>query len=314
MSLNSVSLSQMMGSVYLNRSVFIQVQLLLEPREPDEIIKNIAWIKGAVDLYCWYEGKKGLPVQGARFMTDAIFIKLFEQKKDVQLKLYSLKSWNFNTGVKEMAFTSCLGNALNQRGMQAVECVYAASFFRYCEQLKSGRVYSFVHEQLPRKEWLIELSQGQKQCGWRVADLFDNQASLFDCIADSDLSNAYAQMQYVEAYYLIQRSVRNALSKGQQKINIAFVLPNDEGRYYRDLPQDIPKMLELEFGAALKGVEIAIAFHFFRYTESLDSRPYIDKAKKAKWVQPQDVNSYFSFMAPASAVFVPRDIIHKLND
>ncbi len=58
-------------------------------------------------------------------------------------------------------------------------------------------------------------------------------------------------------------------------------------------------MLRLDFGTALDGVEINITFQCFKfkYEESPESRPYIDKTRHAPKVNANQVGSYFSYLS-----------------
>ncbi len=100
---------------------------------------------------------------------------------------------------------------------------------------------------------------------------------------------------------------------------MAFVLPNDESRYYLDYPKDIEKMLQVDFGKDLSGLDINISFQFFQYGDSLTSRPYIDKQRKAPKVEVEDIGSYFDYLSqPSFSREQPnrpflRDVIHNIN-
>ncbi|MFZ0564752.1 MAG: hypothetical protein WAM28_00950 [Chlamydiales bacterium] len=299
----------------------INIYLSSEVCSPHVIVKTIASIDGPVDIYCWYEGTQGLPKAGAIFMKESVFSPLYTLKKDIKLYLNSLKAWDFKNKVAEMPSSSPIGDAINRINSYAVECIYTSQFFKFCENFsKESKLCAFINNELPKKEWLFNLSADRQKSGYKVSMLFDNQLVLYECISDLDVYHAYALMQYVEGYYLIQKSIKNGLLKGQKKIEIAFVLPNDEGKYYQDLPMDIEEMLYLDFGKDLSDVEINIAFHFFQYGESLASRPYIDKSRNQK-VKVEEIDSYFDFLPKRHRTIFDenlrlpfmRDVIHKFD-
>lgn len=299
----------------------VDIQLFSDPCTPEVVVKRLAAIEGPMDVYCWYEGERGLPESGALFMRTSIFEPLFAAKSDAKLCLYSLSAWNFTRNVSRMAHSTPLGVTINAINIAAVECFYSSSFFRYCAHVsKQSNLYTFIQEMLPQKRWLIELSASQKKIGKKIGELFDNQTSLFDCVKDFDVCSAYSLMQYVEGYYLIRESVRTGLQRGQKKITVAFVLPNDEGKYYLDFKKDIQRMLTIDFGNDLIGVDITITFQLFQFGESLVSRPYIDKKADAKKVKEDVVGSYFDYLTkqsiPQERLNQPmlRDVIHNLND
>lgn len=144
--------------------------------------------------------------------------------------------------------------------------------------------------------------------------VFCTSTSVFDCLKDIDVSKAYPAMQYIEGYYLIRRSVERALSNGHQKVQIAFILPNDEGKYYLDYPQNIEKMLRMDFGERLSNKDINIYFQFFKYGGDMNDRPYINRQRHALKVSSDDIHFYFNYLfeQPCFGMFL-RDVIHDLN-
>lgn len=112
----------------------------------------------------------------------------------------------------------------------------------------------------------------------------------------------------------------------EQSINLqiysdpfAFVLPNDESKYYLDYPKDIENMLQLDFGKDLSGVDINISFQFFEYGNSLTARPYIDRRRKALKVEGEDIDSYFDYLSKPSISREQSDmpflryVVHNIN-
>jgi hypothetical protein len=298
----------------------IQLRIFSEPCSSELIVKQLASIAGLVDVYFWYEGSQCLPQSGAVFMKEQIFDPLYELKQDAKLCLYSLRAWDFKRNIATMASSTPLGEAINRINTAAIECIYSSSFFRYCTQVSTeSDLYAFIRDELPKKEWLFKLSETQRKSGTTISAFFNDRSSLFDCIKDLDVSSAYSLMQYVEGYYLIRESVKKGLLNGQKRIEIAFVLPNDESKYYVDLPKDIEKMLQLDFGKDLTGVEVNISFRFFQYGGSVTSRPYIDKRPKALKVESEEIGFYFSYLTPQplsqEQPRMPflRDVIHNLN-
>jgi hypothetical protein len=291
----------------------IRIQLSSELCSEDEIVRKLATIDGPLDVYCWYEGPSFLPASGAKFMKDKIFEPLFAVKKDAKLYLYSLQGWNFKKNIAKISRSTPIGEAINRVNKSAIECIYCSSFFKFCTQVsKESALYKFINEELTKKEWLFKLSGDRKKIGKPVATFFDNQSSLFNCIKDLDCNNAYSPMQYIEGYYLIRESVEKGLSKGQKKIEIAFVLPNDEGKFYKDFPNDIARMLQLDFSERLIGIQVNISFQFFKYGENVDSRPYIEKRRqdpdknqeeKVEKVKAKEIPSYFDYLSKQSMPF-----------
>lgn len=265
--------------------------------EPEKVVKNLASIEGPVDVYCWYEGRRGLLETCTKFMKDSFFEPIFKAKKDAKLWLYSLRGWQFKDyTLLKMPDSTPIGEVINRVNRTAFECIYSFSFFRFCVQAaKDNELYAFVMEELPKKEWLINLS---KEFGFAFIDVstyFDNQSSLFDCFKEWDVQIAYSCMQYMEGYYLIQESVKRALSSGDKKIEVAFLLPRGEEEYYKEnfyseFRSDIERMLSLQFKEALTGIEVTISFLIFKFGNGT-SKPYYNTWSRL--IREKEISSLF---------------------
>lgn len=274
----------------------IQFVMSNTPVDSDEIVKSLAAIQGNLDIYCWYEGNKSLPEPGAAFMTNKLFQPLYKEKKDITLCLYSLKAWSFT----DMNQNSDLGKTIAQMGNKSIRWVNSSSFFQFCLQQNSGSLFDLIQILLSQKKWLFTLSEKRKLIGKTVGEFLGNQASLLDCIKNVDLSRAYSAMQYIEAYYLIRESVQNGINNGSKKIQIAFILPNDESKYYQDLADDIQSMLRADFNKGIEDCNIMIYFQFFIYGFKISCRPYIVSSSKEKIVTSENLNTYFTYLSESS--------------
>jgi hypothetical protein len=163
---------------------------------------------------------------------------------------------------------------------------------------------SYVRTEWSKKQWLFDLSAGAKETGKTVGALFQGQKTVFDWMQNLDLPKAYSAMQYFEGYYLVREEVARKLGNGERNIEIAFVLPNDESKYYVDFPTDVEAMLQLDFGDQLNGVKVGITFEFFQYKDSLKARPY----NEGKPMNPEEIEPYFQFLSRQTPVL--RDIYH----
>ncbi|MBI5273938.1 MAG: hypothetical protein HY860_02655 [Chlamydiales bacterium] len=275
----------------------VDVQLLQEARPIEAVVDYIAAIEGPLDIYCWYEGTQGLPISGASFIKEALLEPLFTRKRDTRICLYSLKGWDFTKCISKMASSSRLGDAINRINPVALQCIYATSFFRYSTSFSvESPLYQWINEELPKKSYLLDLSSDERKCGKSIAQLFEDKTSLFDSLKTLDVAQAYAAMQYIEGYYLTQEAIKRGLSEGKRSIQVAFILPNDESKYYLDLPRDLDRLLQADFGSLLDSVDIKVSLICFRYGDDLSSRPYINKAKGSIKVDPEEIESYFDYL------------------
>lgn len=274
-------------------TVNMQEQIL----SPEEVVDSLASIEGELDVYSWYEGPIIITKVGAQFLKEKIFEPLYNCKSDAKIFLYSLEAWNFQKSVNAMNETTPKGVKLNNINKVFIECIYASSFFKFCTQFdQDSSLYRLVNKLLLKKQYLIKLSEDRKPRGKTIEDLFEKQLTLIDCIKEWDVSKSYSLLQYLEGYYLIREAIRRGLEQNKQKIQVAFVLPNDEAKYYQDLPADIEKMLQAEFGEKLNGLELNIYFKFYEYTSTPRSRPYLGPYKKSLNVSNSEIGNYFNYI------------------
>lgn len=295
----------------------IQVEVFSAPEKPSELVTYVLSIEGPVDVYCFYEGVRGLPVRGARFLKEKIFFPIYAEKRDIKFLLYSLKGWDFKKCVLSMPKQTALGDMINRINRSALEGLSSLDFFRYCVQgSRKNALYSYIQQELPKKNWLFDLSIKQRELGKKVIDFFDQQSNVFDCVQDLDVARAYSCMQYIEGYYLIKKSVERGLAQGRKTIEVVFAMPNDESKYYEDFPKDIPEMLKKDFGIALQGVAVKITMRSFLYGGAFSDRPYIDTNFRASYIKTRNILPYFDFLKNQDEVrkVCLRDEIHKLND
>lgn len=270
----------------------ISVQMNSTPTPIQELIGPLASKRGPLNIYCWYEGVEGLPRTGAAFYKESIFDPLLKQKSDVFFNLYSLKGWDFVNSASNLS-DSELGDAIERCNNAAFRCFYSSSFFQFYLALpQSNGLYRWAEEELEQKKWLRDLSERYDPKGKTVKELFENRPTIFDCIGSLDVSKAYSYLQYMEGYYLIRDAVTRALAERSDSLELLFLLPNDENKYYKDLPQDLELMLKADLGESLGNIKVDVAFTLFAYGKRPSARPYIDRSKNARSIRADELPFY----------------------
>lgn len=271
------------------------VNIPSKPQCVNEVVESISAMSGRVDLYTWYEGPALITKLGAQFLKENLFEPLYARKKDVKIWAYSLEAWNFLMSADAMNETTLKGELINKINKLFVECIYSSAFFKFCTQFNADDpLYQLVNRELPKKQWLVNLSAKRKPREIIVRDLLGDRPSLVDCIKTWDVAQSYSLLQYLEGYYLIREAIVRGIDEGRKRIQVAFVLPNDEAKYYRDLPENLDRMLQAEFGDALKEVTLNVDFRFYKYGSQKSSRPYLGSVE---WAVPDsEIESYFNYL------------------
>lgn len=272
---------------------------------PEEAVEEIGKIPGRVTAYYWYEGAgqgNALSVKGAKFARNLLSPLIGRLGQNLRLYLYSLKPWSFNHKATELPLTSKLQDRINELlgASGIVKTLSAAKFFtRFCfEGGKDPALQKYVEHCNRDYGWLNDLSRGFREKKVSVSTFFDGQPNLFECVQTADVESKYALMQNVEGYFLIERAVNKELKAGNRQINIVFLLPNDEGKYYRNFPQDLRGLLSDRFGSAIDGTDIDVRFVNFQYSDS--ARPYLPSSKEDRAVKASEIKDYLP-AAPAAA-------------
>ena len=267
------------------RPVDVEVVFDERIRPAEEIVGQLTAIPGRLFVYCWFEGTNGLPELGARFMSDRLFFPLLQRKQgEVLMQLYFLYAWKFDKPLCRMAGVSPLQKKvvqwIQERNMP-YRCLSSVDFFRFAVQMRpESAMYRTLSSILRQKEELRRLSLARPAKGMTVGQ-FLGPDSLFSFLSEEDVAQSYSFMQYCEAYYQVRVLVEETLQKieGNERdkaepLQIVFLLPNDEGQYYRDFPREAAHFLSLDFGTRMEGLKVRIFFSFFRYGEALSARPY----------------------------------------
>lgn len=281
-----------------NFKKIVLVDIQSDPFEPESIVNSLASIEGPLDVYTWYEGPHILSKSGASFLKENLLEPLYKSKSNAKLFLYSLEAWNFQRNVESMNKTTAKGNLLNSINKVFIECIYASSFFNFCTQYhQNSPLYRFLDKELPKKKWLIDLSAKKDPQGKTVDELFMQKTTLVDCIKELDVKKSYSTLQYLEGYYLIREAILRGIEQNKQKIQVAFVLPNDEAKYYKDYPDELEKILRAEFGQNLNDRQIIVYFRFYNYGTNSSSRPYLGPIIKGLNVRDSDIKNYFNYIS-----------------
>lgn len=92
---------------------------------------------------------------------------------------------------------------------------------------------------------------------------------------------------------MIESLARKAFLSGDKEVNICFVFPNDEWKYYYDgknsINQDVKSWLELRLGKDVADKKIRVEFCTFNYGDSAKDRPYNAGKKVIKKIEKSDL-------------------------
>ena len=220
-------------------------------------------------IYTWFEGTVCIPKSGASFIKEKFLKPLFCKDK-INIYLYSLLHWNFRIRKKSVLINNQFLPLRN------IDCVCSSGFFEYIKNIENTnfQLFKYICENISQREDLLNISKNYRKCNISIFDYFGK--TLLFGEENRDITEIYSILQYLELYYLIRRLLYDSCDK---KIEICFVLPNDESKYYSNFENDLTQMLILDLQEKIFDVEIIISMYFFKYGDSNNCRPYIDRGK-----------------------------------
>jgi hypothetical protein len=220
----------------------------------------------------WYIGTYGLKVQGVRFYQKGVLGPIWSLQKETRFWLVDLTAWGAlrERGVKTHQFSSLVERIETWGG--PLKCLKASDMFKRMEKLDPSEIDYF--KKALRKEFVHLASEKSPKVNIPVGELFEGKCPVVEEWSSHDAGKFYSALQYLEGCLIIEEIVRTCL--GKEKIEIIFVLPNDELKYYRDetdaFQRDVSFLLEHRFGSRLKDVKVT--FYSFTYGEEISHRPY----------------------------------------
>lgn len=147
--------------------------------------------------------------------------------------------------------------------------IKSSEFFKWLISEKNEKIICYIKKIFNRTE-LYEVSKDYKNSNTTIKDIFGN-IQIFDDIKDKDSAKCYSVFQYIEMLFLISNFVLN--NRSNDNVNLWFLLPNDETKYYtyKYFNNDIVCMLKFMNIDAQPNVN----FLPFVYGKKLDHRPYL---------------------------------------
>jgi hypothetical protein len=171
--------------------------------------------------------------------------------------------------------TSSLVEKIEGFGIQGVNCIKSSETFAKMQDIKDQVIVEHFQKALQR-DFVHRASWDFPESQIKVRDLFNQECPVASACYDKDASKCYSALQYLEGCLLIEQVVQESLKKRPgEDIEIAFVLPNDELKYYRDetnaFQKDVEFLLNHRYG---KELNVKVTFYSFEYGEDVNHRPY----------------------------------------
>ncbi len=240
----------------------------------NDIINQIIQIKNPQIIF-WYIGYNGLKKESVNFYKNIFINPILKQNYNSYFWLIDLTAWkafkDSSTSITEIS-SHCeyLENFSNQ-----IKCLKSADIFKIMQTITDKNIINYFKKYL-KKSFIKKMSEKFSLKKILVREIFFNNCPIMSDFYDYDAAKAYSTFQYFEGCLLVKeiflKTYKNTNSK---KLQIIFILPNDELNYYKDnddsFQKDINFILQEYFE---KYDTLKIIFYSFSYGTEIYHRPY----------------------------------------
>ncbi len=241
-----------------------------------QIIGNLQNIPN-LHIVLWYIGCYGLKKTCVEFYKKFIISPILEKTFNTTLWLVDLTAWN-SFKIKKSSihhYNSCSTTIESFPGKTIKSLKSSAIFEKMCN-LKCMSEIDYLKNALAR-DFLIQPSQHFPKSHVQIDEVFPKNSWIATHFSGRDTAKTYSIFQYLEGYLIIDEIITKvAPSPESNSLEIAFLLPNDELKYYRDHSNSFQKDIEflLTKRAHISPINLKIKFFNFEYGDSPEHRPY----------------------------------------
>lgn len=246
-------------------------------------------IKGLTNpqVITWFLGRKGLRKDWFLYCRDNLINTVRKVAKSSTFFLYNLGKWSNlkSTSIDKKTPTgSKVVKRINSLSCSDIICLDSALYFRFLKECNSLEMVKYANDDMWNRKFIWMKSASFTASGVSIEDSL-GKSPLLQAIGNKDVNNAYSGLQYMEGYFLVQEILRRNISTESDELDLVFLLPNDEYRYYydesRSFEKDVCEMLMKQEDILLNS-KISITFIPFQWGKSLNERPYLSDGMPVK--------------------------------
>lgn len=252
----------------------------------EEIVPTLKEVKSP-HIFLWYIGAYGLKKQGVEFYRDCVITPIARDIFSPLFWLVDLTAWGaFKNPQLSISSFNSICTSLENFPDPRVKCSRSSDFFSRIQEINHPAFIKYFKSAL-NKEFLTRPSKNMPDTGKKLGEIFNYQCDVISDFFEMDSSKAYSIIQYLEAFFLIERAILFHLNEEiDGDIQVNFILPNDEIKYYEDdsnsFQRDLCFFLDLFFKNVFEIRKIHVNFFSFQYGQIEHHRPYNSPGKVIK--------------------------------
>jgi hypothetical protein len=249
-----------------------------------QIIKNLQNIPN-LQIVLWYIGCYGLKKTCVEFYKKFIISPTLETTFNTTFWLVDLTAWNsFKIKKNSINHYNSCSTTIDSFPAKIIKSLKSSSIFEKMCNINCMLEINYLKTALAR-DFLIQPSQHFSKSLVQIDEIFPKNSWIATHFLGQDTAKTYSIFQYLEAYLIIDELITKvAPSPESNSLEIAFLLPNDELKYYRDQANSFQKDIEflLTKRAHISPINLKIKFFNFQYGNSPEHRPYNAPGKTFK--------------------------------
>lgn len=248
-------------------------------------------------IILWYIGCYGLKKEGVEFYKNFVINPIRKSNQNATFWLVDLTAWNaFKTTSGSISkYNSCC-NVIDDFGDKKLKCIKSSFIFNKMCELSCETELAYLKQVLSR-DFLFEASKKFPFSHLCIGDIFPRDswisAEYFAC----DSAKMYSAFQYLEAYFIVEEIVIKHVMKGANSLDLVFLLPNDEFKYYQFQENSFRRDVHFLLAKRVPDLNLKLNIQFisFNFGENQQNRPYNmpGKTLKQKHLTYQDVMGVF---------------------
>lgn len=230
-----------------------------------------------VQVITWFLGRKGLRKDWLLYCRDDLMNVVREVAANCFFYLYDIRNWA-NLANPSIDRTKIQGSKVTARIRRLAPgdicCLDSASYFQFLKDCNNERLIDYTNSVLWKREVIWEKSENMPLSGVSIEDSLGS-SQLLEGIRKRDVLGAYSGLQYLEGCYLIQKVIERCADSDSPRLDIVFLLPNDEYEFYDSggFENDVRELICRQYGELNKPV--TISFIPFLWGNDVKERPYL---------------------------------------
>ena len=246
-------------------------------------ICNFLTFAGSRNVVLWYIGCYGLKKSCVDFYRKTLILPLLSEGYLTKFWLVDLTAWY---GLKDKRGSvlkdSQVCSDIEKMDSNLVEVIRSSKTFEKIKNFSHQPFVTILRASM-KLGFITNNSSPFCESGLSIKDVFGETSPLLQSFSDVDTSKCYSALQYVEGCFIVQTILENLFYNQAgsclRDINIQFVLPNEEYRYYFDLnstfQKDVHHMVVCICRMlGIDSVSINIEFLAFPFGDNFLKRPY----------------------------------------